>query len=163
VESEDSLRIHERAEGFLQPLCDSPKLRSVFFVKAGTNCYGGRRVDGRCVEIDVLNHAIFANHKRRAPRKFHFVCSQGERLHDPVLLQNGAVHIAQQRKSDADLLCESRISWGAVNANAENYRITCFDLSQIRLIGLELLRSTTCESENVEGEDDVLLTPKTVQ
>lgn len=111
-------------------------LRSVFFVKAGTNCHGGRRVDSGCVEIDVLNHAIFANHKRRAPRKFHFVRSHRERLHDSVLLQNGAVHVAQQGKRDADLLCECFVGWRAVNADAENYRIACFDLGQIRLIGL---------------------------
>jgi len=123
----------------------------VFFVKARTNCYGGCGVDGGCVEIDVLNHAIFANYKRRAPRKFHFVCSHRERLHNSVLLQNGAVHIAQQRKGDADLLRECCVGWRAVDANAENNRITCFNLGQISLIGLEFLRSTTCESENVEG------------
>jgi hypothetical protein len=61
------------------------------------------------------------------------------------------------------LLRECCVGWRAVDADAENYRITCFDLGQIRLIGLELLRSTTCESENVEGEDDVLFAPKTVQ
>lgn len=135
----------------------------MFFVKAGTNCHGGRRVDGRCVEIDVLNHAVFVNHERGASRKFHFICSQGERLHDSVLLQNGAVHIAQQRKGDTDLLCKCCVGWRAVDTDAENYRITCFDLGQIRLIGLEFLGSTTCESENVEGEDDVLLASKTVQ
>lgn len=135
----------------------------MFFVKARTNCYGRCGVDGGCVEIDVLDHAIFANYKRCAPRKFHFVRSHRKGLHDPVLLQNGAVHIAQQGKRDTDLLCECCIGWRAVNADAENYRITCFDLGQIRLIGQEFLRSTTCESENVEGEDDVFFAPKTVQ
>lgn len=135
----------------------------MFVVQARTNCHGGRRVDGRRVEIDVLNHAFFVNHERGAPRKFHFVCSQGERLHNSVLLQNGAVHIAQQGKSDADLLRECCVGWWAVNTDAENYRITCFDLGQISLIGLKFLRSTTCKSENIEGEDDVLLTSKTVQ
>lgn len=135
----------------------------MFFVKARTNCHSGRRIDGGRVEIDVLNHAVFVDHKRRATRKFHFVCSQGVGLHDPVLLQNGAVHIAQQGKRNADLLCECCVGWRAVDADAENYRITCFDLGQIRLIGLEFLRSTTCKSENVEGEDDVLLASKTVQ
>ena len=148
---------------FLQPLRDSAKLRSVFFVKARANRYGGGWINGGRVEIDVLNHAIFANHERRAPRKFHFVCSQRERLHNSVLLQNGAVHIAQQGKRDADLLCECFVGWRAVDADAENYRIACCDLGQIRLIGLEFFRSTTGESENVEGEDDVLLASKTVQ
>lgn len=135
----------------------------MFFVKVRTNCYGGRRIDGGRVEIDVLNHAVFVNHERGAPSKFHFVRSQRVGVHDSVLLQNGAVHVAQQGKRNADLLCECCVGWRTVDADAENYRITCFNLGQIRLIGLELLCSTTCESENVEGENDVLLTPKTVQ
>lgn len=142
---------------------DSPKLRSVFFVKVRTNCYGGRWVDGGCVKIDVLDHAVLANHKRRASRKFHLVLPHGKRLNDPILLQNRAIHIAQQEKGNTNLLRECCVGWRAVDADAENYRITCFDLGQIRLIGLEFLCSTTCESENVEGEDDVLFAPKTVQ
>src|SRR5487761_282714 len=146
-----------RAESASAPARLISTLLSVLFVKVRANRHRGCWINGCRVEIDVLDHAVFANHERRPPRKFIFIVRHRVGFHDAVLLQNGAVHVAQQRKRDADLLCECCIGWRTVDADAENHRIACRNLGQIRLIGLEFLRSTTGKRENIEGHDYGLL------
>jgi hypothetical protein len=46
------------------------------------------------------------------------------------------IHVAEERKGDADLLGKGAIGGGTIDADSENYRVTCFELGQIRLIGL---------------------------
>src|SRR4029077_4328785 len=67
------------------------------------------------------------------------------------------VHVAQKRKGNSDLLCECGVGGGTVDADSENNCVASFEFGQISLIGLKFFGSTTCECQDVEGQDDVFL------
>jgi hypothetical protein len=70
------------------------------------------------------------------------------------------IHIAEERKRDADLLGECGVGGGTVYADAEDYGVASFELGHISLIGLQFLGSTARECQNVKGQDDGFLAAK---
>ena len=78
----------------------------------------------------------------------------------PYCGEDFAIHVAEKRKGDADLLGKGGVGGGTVNADAEDYGVAGFELGHISLIGLQFFGSTTGEGENVEGQDDVFLAAK---
>jgi len=84
---------------------------------------------------------------RRATRSLRYF-SPGRRFEDAVGLEHLAVHVAEEGKSDADLLGEGRVGSGTIHADAEDFRIRGVDLTggDSSLDRLKLLRSTTREA-----------------
>jgi len=78
---------------------------------------------------------------------------------DAVTSEHLAVHVAEERESDADLLGEGGIGGGTIQTNSENFGIRGVNLTggDSSLDRLKLLRSTTSEGQDVDGEKDVLL------
>ena len=78
-------------------------------------------------------------------------------VEDAVGFDDLSLDVAEQGKSHPDVFLEAVVSGVAVNADADDLRITFFEIGDISLIRLQLLRSTPGEGEHVEGERDVLL------
>ena len=116
-------------------------------------------INGAGVEFDVLNFSVFVNDEGCAARPLVFVSAHRVFLQNPVSGEDLVIHVAQEREGDADLLGEGRVGGRAVDADSKNFRVACLELGQISLIGLEFLRSTAGEGEDVEGEDYGLLAP----
>ena len=114
----------------------------------------------------MLNDSLLVHNKRCALSPIILHALAGilvKGLQNAVAGQNLAIHITQQRKSDADLFCKRCVRSGTVNADAENNCVIRFELGQISLIGLEFLSSTTGESENIEGQHYIFLSPIVAQ
>jgi len=109
------------------------------------------------VEFDVLNLSVFVHHESGAPRPLVVVSAHGILFQNAVGSEDFVVHVAEEWERDADLLRECSVGGGTVDADAENFGVVCFELGQISLIGLQLFRSTTRESQDVEGENYCLL------
>src|SRR6266436_1994185 len=67
-----------------------------------------------------LDHAFFVDDEGGALRPIIFFLLDVVHLQDAVLFQHFAVHIAEQRKSDADFLRERVVGGGTVDADPEN-------------------------------------------
>ena len=76
---------------------------------------------------------------------------------DAVLLDHGAFEIAEEWEGNSDLFCEFAVGGNAVYTHSENLSFGIFELGDISLIRLQFLRSTTCESEHIDREHDILL------
>jgi hypothetical protein len=81
-------------------------------------------------------------------------------LEDAVLFQDFAIHVTEQRESDANFFRKGVIGSRTVNADSQNDGVRSFQFGHISLIGLKFLSSTFGESENVKSENDVLLPAK---
>lgn len=134
-------------------------LLSGFLVKIETDRNSRIRINGAVIEIDVLNFSLLIDHEGGATRPLVLISPHWIFPQDSVLGQNLAVHIAEQREGDANLLGKRGIRRGTINTNSENGRVAGFELGQISLNGLKFFRSTTCERENVEGKHHVLFAP----
>jgi len=124
-----------------------------FALQIGAQIDGVGRIDRSAAFGDLLNAALLIHHKRGAIGKLGVV------IQDPVLLEDFALHVAQQREFYADLVGKFGVGGNGVDADAYDRRIievnlACVDTS---LVSLEFLRSTTCKRENVERHDDVFL------
>lgn len=96
------------------------KLLSVVLVQICADGYSAGRVNCRRVEINMLDGPILVDDERSAPREFVFVSIHGIGADDSILAQHFTVHIAEQRKRDANLLRKCGVRGGAVDADAEN-------------------------------------------
>ena len=126
-------------------------------VKAEASVHGRVWVNRAIVEIDVLNLALLIDDESGTPRPFVVIAAHRILSQNPVRSERLAIHIAEEREGDADLLGKCGIGRRTVNADAENDGIAGIELGQISLNGLKFLGSTTGEGQNVEGEHDVLL------
>jgi len=81
-------------------------------------------------------------------------------LEDAIGSKHFLVHVAEERKLDVDLLGECGVCRGGIHAYTKDCSIVGIDLtgSESSLDRLKLLRSTTGEGENVNGEKDIFLT-----
>jgi hypothetical protein len=118
---------------------------------------GAAGVDGRGVFLDVLDHAFLVHYEGGAIGKPALF------IEDAILGGDGPLEIAEDREGHADLLGEFAVGGLAVNADAQNLGIGLFEFGDISLIRLELLRSASRESQNIERQDHVLLAPKIAQ
>jgi len=110
-----------------------------------------RGIDRYVSFVDVLNDPVL----------IYYECgSISETLRfveNAVILHYCSFEIAEEWKSDADVLREAFVSWNAVDAYSENLSIGSFEFGDISLIRLQFFRSTTCESQHVEGQHNILL------
>ena len=81
-------------------------------------------------------------------------------IKDAVVLNHTTFEIAEQRKCHADVFLKAFVGREAINADAQHLCIALLEFGDIRLIRLQLLRSTAGEGQNVEGEHHVLLAAK---
>jgi hypothetical protein len=91
------------------------------------NCDGACGVNRGAVEFDVLDHALLVDDERGAPREFILVGCHGILLQNAVIGEHFAIHVAQQRKGDVNLLGECGVGGWAVCADAENNGVAGFD------------------------------------
>lgn len=135
----------------------------VLLVQAGAD---GQRViwiDGALVKFHVLDFSFFIYDDSGAARPFEIVTLNIIFFQDAILDEDFAVHVAEQRHGDADLLGEGGVCGGTVYADSEDDGVTGFELGLISLIGLEFFGSATSESQDVEGENDVFLAAEIAQ
>ena len=97
------------------------ELSAVLFVQACADGHCIFRIDGCRIEIDVFDHAVLVDHKCCAPGEFHLFATHGKILHDAILLQHLAIHVAQQRESNANLLGKRSVGGRTVYADSENH------------------------------------------
>jgi len=132
-------------------------LLRVRFMQPRADRHCAIRVHCTVTLFHVLNFSFLVDDDRCALRPLIFSALHIVGLQNLVGRKHFFVHVAEEGKCDADLLCECSVGGGAVDADSEDDCITCFELGQISLIGLEFFRSTTCECQDVEGKDDVFL------
>src|ERR1700735_1977188 len=117
-----------------------------WLVQAGADGDGAVGVHGAVALLDVLDLPFFVDDDGGSlgPLKFSALHVVG--LQDLVRGEDFFVHVAEEREGDANLLCESGVCGGTVDADTEDDCVTCFELGHISLIGLEFFGSTTGES-----------------
>src|SRR5205085_5587511 len=116
-----------------------------------------RRVNGRAPLFDMFDDALFINDERGARRIAALFVEQA------VVFDDGAMPVAQEGEGYADVLREPSVRGEAVHADAQDLRFGGVEFGNIRLICLQLLRSTAGEGEHIEGEHDVLLAAKVAE
>jgi hypothetical protein len=128
-------------------------------VQVGADRQGVVWIDGGVALFDVLDDAVFVYDDVGPLRPLVGVALNIVALEDAVGGQHPLIHIAQKRELDVDLLGEGGIGRGGIHADAKNFRIGGINFAAVdsRLDRLELLRSTTGESEDVNGKEDVFL------
>jgi len=77
---------------------------------------------------------------------------------DPIILDDGAFEIAEERKHDSNLFGEFAVGGNTVYTHAENLSVGGFEFGDISLIRLQFLRSTTGKGEHINRQYDIFLT-----
>jgi hypothetical protein len=130
-------REHGADEGPPRRYADTePWLGRGLFVELQADVDGVVGVHRAGVEFDVLNLSLFIHDEGCAPRPLVVVSDHGVLLQNTVGSEDLAVHVAEEWERDADLLRERSVGWRTVDADSENFRVACFKLGQISLIGL---------------------------
>ena len=134
-------------------------LRSLLLVQVGADRQGVIWVDGRVAFFDVLDDAVFIYDDVGALGPLISVALNVMAFQNAVSGQHLLVHVAEEWEFDVDLLGEGGVGCGGIHADAKNLRIRGINFPGVdsRLDRLELFGSTTGESENVNGEEDVFL------
>jgi hypothetical protein len=125
---------------------------------AGDGFGGVHRV---LANVDVLNDTLLVDNKGRALSQF--VARSTNLLQPdrhPKLFENLEVGIAQEWKTEAELLRVGSVRRRAVTTNSENHRVACIQLWPISLIGFEFAASSLGKGKHIEDEDDILLAPE---
>jgi hypothetical protein len=122
-------------------------------VEVGADGESVVRIDRGVALFDVLDDAVLVDDDVGALRPLVSFALHVVAFKDAVGRQHLLVHIAEQGKLDADLLGEGGIGCGGIHTYAEDFRIRGINFTAVdsRLDRLELLRSTTCEGEDVDG------------
>src|SRR5215469_16351166 len=134
----------------------------LFPVEVEADRFGGVGVDGGVAAFDVANDAVFVNDAVGAQGPLVVIALNVVDFQDAVGGQHLAVHITEKGKLDVDLFRESGVGGRRVHADPKDGGVARINLARIdsRLDRLELLRSTTGEGENIDGEQDVFLAAK---
>ena len=111
-------------------------LLSGLLVQVQADVHGAGRVYRAVILHNVLDHTLLVDHEGGAAREFVLIHFQIVGFEDAIGFQYLVIHIAEERKGDADLLGKGAVGGGTIDANSENYCVTCLELGQIRLIGL---------------------------
>jgi hypothetical protein len=128
-------------------------------VEVGTDGDGGIGIDGAIAAFDVANDAVFVDDDVGAQSPLVVVALHVIFFEDAVIGEHLAVHVAEERKLDVDRLGEGGVCCGGIHTYTENFRIVGVDLTrgESSLDRLQLLRSTTGEGENIDGEENIFL------
>jgi hypothetical protein len=130
-------------------------------VQGGAHGQGSVGIDGAIAFFDKLDDALLINDDvgAQSPLVAIVIFRRIVSFEDAVGLEHLAVHVAEEREGDTDLLGERGVSSGAIHADAENFRIRSVNFTggDSSLDRLKLLRSTTSEGQDVDGQEDVLL------
>ena len=112
---------------------------------------GAGWIDRHIAFVDMLDDSVFIDNKG-CP-----VSVTALFVKDPVIFHDCSFEVAKQREGYSVLFGEFSISGNAVYAETKNLSIIRFEFGDISLIRLHFLRSTTGESQNIEGQHYVLL------
>ncbi len=94
-------------------------------MQGGAHGEGGVGIDGVIALFDELDDAllVYDDVGAQSPLVAFAILCGVVAFEDAVGLEHLAVHVAEERESDADLLGEGGIGSGAIYADAENFRI----------------------------------------
>ncbi len=130
-------------------------------MQGGAHGQGGVGIDGVITFFDKLDDALLVDDDvgTQSPLVAFVILCGVVGFEDSVRLEHLAVHVAEEREGNADLLGEGGVGGGTIHADAEDFRIRGVNLTggDSSLDRLKLLRSTTGEGQHVDGEEDVLL------
>ena len=83
-------------------------------MQRGAHGQGGVGIDGAVALVDQLNDALFVNDDIRAQSPLIRFILDVVALEDAVGLEHFAIHVAEERKRDADLLGERGVGGGTI-------------------------------------------------
>ncbi len=130
-------------------------------MQGGAHGEGGVGIDGVIALFDELDDALLVDNDvgAQGPLVGFVILCRVVAFEDAVGLEHLAVHVAEEREGDADLLGKGGVGSGAIYTDSENFRIRGVDLTggDSSLDRLKLLRSTTGEGQDVDGEVNVFL------
>ncbi len=128
-------------------------------MQRGAHGQGRVGIDGAVAFLDELDDALLVDDDVGAQSPFIGFIVLVVTLEDAVGLEHLAVHVAEERKFNADLLGEGGVGSGTIHTDTEDFRIRGVNLTggDSSLDRLKLLRSTASESQDVDGEKDVFL------
>jgi hypothetical protein len=95
-------------------------LVSVLLVQGGAHRQGGVRVDGAVALFDKLDDALLVDNNVGAQGPLVGFMILVVTLEDAVGFEHLAVHVAEKRELDADLLGEGGVGGGAIYTDTEN-------------------------------------------
>jgi hypothetical protein len=138
---------------------DRNLLSGVLFVQSGAHGQGSVGIDGAITFLDKLNDALLIDDDVGAQSPFIGFIVLVVLLEDAVGLEHLTIHVAEERKFDADLFCECGVGSGTIYTDTEDFRIQGVNLTggDSSLDRLKLLRSTAGEGQDVDGEKNILL------
>ena len=116
---------------------------------AGFNNSG--RIDRHVSFVNVPDDAFFIDQEGGAISETLLL------VIDAVVLNYGALEIAEYGEGNSDLFCEFSVSGNAVNTHSENLSLVCLEFGDISLIRLQFLRSTTGKGEYINRQYDIFL------
>ena len=128
-------------------------------MQRGAHGQGRVGIDGAVAFLDELDDALLVDDDVGAQSPFIGFIVLVVTLEDAVGLEHLAVHVAEERKFNADLLGEGGVGSGTIHTDTEDFRIRGVNLTggDSSLDRLKLLRSTASEGQDVDGEKDVFL------
>jgi hypothetical protein len=128
-------------------------------VQRGAHGEGGIGIDGAVAFVDQLDDSLLVDDDVGAQSPFVGFVIFVVAFEDAVGLEHLAVHVAEEREGNADLLGEGSIGRRAIHTDAEDFRIRGVNFSggDSSLDRLKLLCSTAGEGQDVDGKEDILL------
>jgi hypothetical protein len=126
-------------------------------LKRAARLISARRINRRSPLLNVPDNSFLVDDERRAAADKPFL------IEDAVGFDRLSLDVAEQREGHSYIFLETFVSGVAVNTDADDLRISFLEVGDISLIRLQLLRSTAGKSQHVEGERDVLLSPKVAE
>ena len=111
----------------------------------------GRRIDRDVSFVNLPNDAFFIDQEGGAISKALFL------VEDAIVFNDSTFEIAENRKCNSELFCEFAVGGNAVDTHSEGLSLIAFELGDISLIRLQLLRSTPGEGQYVNRKYDVFL------
>jgi hypothetical protein len=131
----------------------------VLFVQSGAHGQSSVGIDGAVAFFHELNDALLVDDDVGAQSPFIGFIVLVVFLQDAVGFEHLAIHVAEERKFNANLFGERGVGSGTINTDTEDFRIRGVNLTggDSSLDRLKLFRSTAGEGQDVDGEKNILL------
>ena len=125
----------------------------------GAESERGVGIDGAVALVDKPDDALLVDDDVGAHSPLIGFIVHVVAFENAVTSEHLAVHVAEERERQADLLGESGVGRGTIQADAKDFRIRSVDSTggDSSLDRLKLFRSTLGEGQDVHGEEDVFL------